>query len=60
MTECPTPETKPGPNTGDADCYRRFLQRKVDTARLSRHKEPGLSNEEIETEFAGRRLKAAK
>jgi hypothetical protein len=59
MTECPTPETKPDTDAGDADSYRCFLQRKVDAARLSRYKEPGLSNEDIETEFAGRRAKAA-
>lgn len=39
--------------------YRHFLQRKVDAARLSHHHEQGLSNEEIEVEFAARRAQGA-
>jgi hypothetical protein len=38
--------------------YVSFLQRKVDTARRSLKGE-GLSNEEIESEFAARRAQAA-
>lgn len=59
MTDSPTPKTKFGIITVDGNCYRAFLQRKVDAARRSQCEEPGLSSEEIETEFAGKRTEAA-
>lgn len=40
---------------GDEQAYRDFLQRKVDVARLSMRAGSGLSNEEVEAEFAARR-----
>jgi len=39
--------------------YEAFLQRKVDIARTSMHSGNGLTNEEVEAEFAVRRGKAA-
>lgn len=39
--------------------YEAFLQRKVDIARTSMHSGNGLTNEEVEAEFAARRGKAA-
>ncbi|NUU34538.1 antitoxin of toxin-antitoxin stability system [Pseudomonas sp. C2B4] len=39
--------------------YEAFLQRKVDIARVSMRKGDGLTNEEIEAEFAARRGRAA-
>lgn len=39
--------------------YEVFLQRKVDIARTSMHSGNGLTNEEVEAEFAARRGKAA-
>ncbi|WP_433768150.1 antitoxin of toxin-antitoxin stability system [Pseudomonas putida] len=39
--------------------YEAFLQRKVDIARASMHRGDGLTNEEIEAEFAARRGRAA-
>ena len=38
--------------------YEAFLQRKVDTARTSMHAGDGLTNDEIEAEFAARRRRA--
>lgn len=37
--------------------YEAFLQRKVDVARTSMHSGNGLTNEEVEAEFAARRGK---
>jgi predicted transcriptional regulator len=39
--------------------YEAFLQRKVDIARASMRKGDGLTNEEVEAEFAARRGRAA-
>ncbi|WP_433738087.1 antitoxin of toxin-antitoxin stability system [Pseudomonas putida] len=39
--------------------YEAFLQRKVDVARMSMRKDDGLTNEEVEAEFAARRRRAA-
>ncbi|WP_137805972.1 antitoxin of toxin-antitoxin stability system [Pseudomonas sp. G(2018)] len=39
--------------------YEAFLQRKVDIARASMCKGDGLTNEEVEAEFAARRGRAA-
>lgn len=39
--------------------YEAFLQRKVDIARASMHRGDGLTNEEIEAEFAAKRGRAA-
>lgn len=38
--------------------YEEFLQRKVDTARASMRAGDGLTNDEIEAEFAARRRRA--
>jgi predicted transcriptional regulator len=38
--------------------YEAFLQRKVDTARVSMRAGDGLTNDEIEAEFAARRRRA--
>ena len=40
--------------------YEEFLQRKVDIARSSMNAGEGLSNDEVEAEFAARRARAAK
>ncbi|MHC8347124.1 antitoxin of toxin-antitoxin stability system [Pseudomonas sp. RT6P73] len=40
--------------------YEAFLQRKVDSARLSMNAGEGLPNDEVEAEFAARRARAAK
>jgi predicted transcriptional regulator len=40
--------------------YEEFLQRKVDIARSSMNAGEGLSNDEVEAEFATRRARAAK
>mgnify|MGYP003457978976 FL=1 len=39
--------------------YEEFLQRKVDTARASMRAGDGLTNDEVEAEFAARRRRAA-
>ncbi len=38
--------------------YEAFLQRKVDIARASMRKNDGLTNDEVEAEFAARRVRA--
>ncbi|WP_347909995.1 antitoxin of toxin-antitoxin stability system [Pseudomonas grandcourensis] len=38
--------------------YEAFLQRKVDTARVSMRAGDGLTNDEVEAEFAARRRRA--
>jgi predicted transcriptional regulator len=40
--------------------YEAFLQRKVDNARVSMHAGDGLTNDEVEAQFAARRARAAK
>ncbi|EJM18193.1 hypothetical protein PMI22_03275 [Pseudomonas sp. GM21] len=40
--------------------YEAFLQRKVDSARVSMRAGEGLTNDEVETQFAARRAQAAK
>ncbi|KJZ33425.1 MULTISPECIES: hypothetical protein [Pseudomonas] len=40
--------------------YEAFLQRKVDSARISMQAGEGLSNDEVEAQFAARRAQAAK
>lgn len=40
--------------------YEAFLQRKVDIARASMSAGEGLTNDEVEAEFAARRARAAK
>lgn len=39
--------------------YQAFLQRKVDIARVSMNRDDGLTNDEVEAEFAARRGRAA-
>jgi hypothetical protein len=39
--------------------YEAFLQRKVDIARVSMNRGDGLTNDELEAEFAARRGRAA-
>lgn len=60
MTERSTPKADPCTGSGIADTYRCFLQKKVDAARLSLEMQRGISNEEMEKEFALRRAKVAK
>jgi predicted transcriptional regulator len=40
--------------------YEAFLQRKVDNARVSMRAGDGLTNDEVEAQFAARRAQAAK
>ena len=40
--------------------YEAFLQRKIDSARVSMRAGDGLTNEEVEAEFAARRKRAAR
>jgi predicted transcriptional regulator len=40
--------------------YEAFLQRKVDSARISMRAGEGLTNDEVEAQFAARRAQAAK
>jgi predicted transcriptional regulator len=40
--------------------YEAFLQRKVDSARISMRAGDGLTNDEVEAQFAARRARAAK
>ncbi|WP_415766102.1 antitoxin of toxin-antitoxin stability system [Pseudomonas sp. ZB1P45] len=40
--------------------YEAFLQRKVDSARVSMNAGDGLTNDEVEAEFAARRARAGK
>jgi predicted transcriptional regulator len=40
--------------------YEAFLQRKVDSARISMRAGEGLTNEEVEAEFAARRAQVTK
>ena len=40
--------------------YEKFLQKKVEVARISMRKGRGRSNDQVETDFAARRTRAAK
>jgi hypothetical protein len=59
MTKTPAAVFENTLDSAESKEYRTFLQRKVDSARLSKRQGQYFGHDEIETEFAARRALAA-